>query len=122
MPALVTVLIATSGFWVGECSTVLVSARIPTFRLARAGQIIWVWVVSLPLIILNSPAVSDGQTPAFGTASDILGIIMWVVGWAIESLADWQKFRYKATRPPKDRPIDVSSIWELPSRAPAHRV
>ncbi|KAI0720765.1 hypothetical protein C8T65DRAFT_632746 [Cerioporus squamosus] len=74
------------------------------------GQIIWVWVVTLPVIILNSPAVSSGQPPAFGTASDILGVIIWVVGWASESVADWQKFRYKASRPPKDKPIDVG-LW-----------
>ena len=72
------------------------------------GQILWVWVVSLPVIILNSPGVSRGRSPAFGTASDILGVIIWVVGWAIESVADWQKSRYKAAHPPREKPIDVS--------------
>ncbi|KAI0760108.1 hypothetical protein C8Q74DRAFT_1294011 [Fomes fomentarius] len=74
------------------------------------GQILWVWVVSLPLIILNSPAVSAGQPPSFGTASDILGIIIWILGWFIESIADVQKYRYKSSHPPKDKPIDIG-LW-----------
>ncbi|KAI0656923.1 hypothetical protein C8Q70DRAFT_1006955 [Cubamyces menziesii] len=74
------------------------------------GQILWVWTVSLPLIVLNSPAVTDRGQPAFGTASDILGIILWVIGWSIESIADLQKYLYKASKPPKDKPIDVG-LW-----------
>ncbi len=54
-----------------------------------------VWTVSLPLVILNSPAVSDlsrgGSNPDFGTARDILGIILWGIGWLIEAVADAQK-------------------------------
>ncbi|EIW55296.1 DUF1295-domain-containing protein [Trametes versicolor FP-101664 SS1] len=74
------------------------------------GQILWVWVVSLPLTVLNSPAVTNRGQPAFGTASDILGIIIWVIGWLIESIADIQKFQYKSSGAPKDRPIDVG-LW-----------
>ncbi|KAI8976693.1 DUF1295-domain-containing protein [Trametes punicea] len=74
------------------------------------GQILWVWVVSLPLTVLNSPAVTRLGQPAFGTASDILGIILWAIGWSIESVADLQKYRHKASNPPKDRPIDVG-LW-----------
>ena len=66
---------ATSAFWI--------------------GQIVWVWTVSLPLIILNSPAVSDpaldGSNPTFGTSRDIAGIVLWALGWAIESTVDLQK-------------------------------
>ncbi|KAI0739054.1 DUF1295-domain-containing protein [Daedaleopsis nitida] len=74
------------------------------------GQILWVWVVSLPLIVLNSPAVSSGSPPPCGTASDVLGIIIWLSGWLIETVADAQKYRYKASGPPKEKPIDVG-IW-----------
>ncbi|EJF57362.1 hypothetical protein DICSQDRAFT_92324 [Dichomitus squalens LYAD-421 SS1] len=74
------------------------------------GQILWVWVVSLPVTILNSPKVSAGVAPGFGTASDILGIIIWAFGWSIETAADLQKFRYKSTNPPKEKPIDVG-LW-----------
>ena len=75
----------------------------------RANFFEQVWIVSLPVIILNSPAVSSGRPPAFGTASDVLGIIIWVVGWVVESTADLQKYLYKASHPPKEKPIDVSS-------------
>jgi steroid 5-alpha reductase family enzyme len=56
-----------------------------------------VWVVSLPVIVLNSPAVSDptlgGSNPAFGTARDVAGIVLWALGLAIETLSDTQKAR-----------------------------
>lgn len=65
------------------------------------GQIVWVWTVSLPVTILNSPAVSDlssgGSNPAFGTARDIAGVIVWGVGFIIESVADAEKFHAKSS-------------------------
>lgn len=55
----------------------------------------WVWAVSLPLTILNSPAVSDpaigGMNPRWGTAADIIGVVLWGIGWSIETAADFQK-------------------------------
>ena len=103
------------GFWIGGHKHSLSMAH----RIHRpfTGQIIWVWTVSLPIIILNSPKVTDGQAPSFGQASDILGIIIWVIGWLIESVADLQKFRHKSTRPPKEQPIDVS-IFQSAGPAP----
>jgi hypothetical protein len=56
-----------------------------------------VWTVSLPLTILNSPAISDlsvgGPTPSFGTSLDIIGIVIWTLGWTIETVADVEKVR-----------------------------
>jgi hypothetical protein len=47
--------------------------------------------------VLNSPAVSDpalgGSNPAFGTARDVVGIVLWVLGLAIETVTDTQKAR-----------------------------
>ncbi|KAF4570009.1 hypothetical protein EYR40_008993 [Pleurotus pulmonarius] len=80
------------------------------------GQIVWVWTVSLPLTILNSPAISDyydggGDDPAFGTGRDIAGIVLWAIGLVIETTADIQKFRYKmSSSSPKDRPISAG-LW-----------
>ncbi|CAA7269282.1 unnamed protein product [Cyclocybe aegerita] len=79
------------------------------------GQILWIWTVSLPLTILNSPAVSDlqigGSNPAFGTSRDIAGIILWTLGFAIESIADAQKYYYKANKLiPKGRPTN-RGLW-----------
>ncbi|ESK96396.1 hypothetical protein Moror_6904 [Moniliophthora roreri MCA 2997] len=86
------------------------------------GQILWVWTVSLPVIILNSPAVSDtsrsGSNPEFGTGSDIAGIVLWGIGWLIETVADAQKFRYKTQKnSPKNKPITVG-IWKYSRHPP----
>ncbi|KIW57179.1 hypothetical protein PV05_05770 [Exophiala xenobiotica] len=60
-------------------------------------QALWVWTVSLPVTILNSPRVtSHGRQPAFGTAADIVGIIMYAVGFLLEAVADVQKYRYRS--------------------------
>ncbi|THH17694.1 hypothetical protein EW146_g3156 [Bondarzewia mesenterica] len=73
-----------------------------------------VWTVSLPVVILNSPAVSDpargGSNPAFGTSKDIAGIVIWSLGWVIETVADAQKFYHKSTKPPKNQP-NTYGIW-----------
>ncbi|SCV72331.1 BQ2448_3868 [Microbotryum intermedium] len=77
-------------------------------------QLFWCWTVSLPLTILNSPAVSDpargGGNVKFGTASDIIGIILWVVGYSLEVMADSQKFRFKFNNPQKGA-INDKGVW-----------
>jgi len=87
------------------------------------GQIVWIWLVSLPVIILNSPAVSDprrgGSNPAFGTSRDIAGIVVWSIGFFIESIADIQKYRFKMDKSiPKDQPMN-RGFWAW-SRHPAY--
>ena len=56
---------------------------------------VWVWSVSLPVTILNSPKVSygplGGGSGDFNAATDIVGIILFAVGFAIEVVADVQK-------------------------------
>ncbi|KAJ7173858.1 DUF1295-domain-containing protein [Mycena filopes] len=79
------------------------------------AQILWVWIVSLPLVILNSPAVSDvahgGSNPPFGTSRDIAGLVLWTLGFFIESIADMQKYLYKSSKTaPKDKPINIG-LW-----------
>src|SRR5437660_34724 len=58
-------------------------------------QMLWIWLVSLPVVFLNSPRVSQpedgGRDVEFGAATDIIGIIFWVIGILIESIADIQK-------------------------------
>lgn len=54
-----------------------------------------VWTVSLPMTILNSPAVSGaGQGtcnhPAYG-GRDIAGVVIFWLGWSLESTADLEK-------------------------------
>jgi len=60
------------------------------------AQMVWVWAVSLPITILNSPAVKAYPQPAFGTGRDVAGIILFVIGLAMESISDVQKYRFAA--------------------------
>lgn len=84
------------------------------------GQILWVWLVSLPVIILNSPAISRASpnpNPAFGTAGDIFGIILWVTGWLVETIADAQKYRWKSAKPGKGA-IMQGGLWRFSRHPP----
>ncbi|KAI0822965.1 DUF1295-domain-containing protein [Trametes gibbosa] len=74
------------------------------------GQIIWVWLVSIPITVLNSPAVTASGQPRFGTASDIFGIIFWAAGLLIETVSDIQKYNWRNSGKPKDRHIDAG-LW-----------
>ncbi|KAK4051478.1 hypothetical protein OIO90_004692 [Microbotryomycetes sp. JL221] len=79
------------------------------------SQALWGWTVSLPLTILNSPRVSDptrgGGRLAFGTAGDIIGIILFVIGFAFEVMADQQKFMFKSRKPPRGA-INDKGVWK----------
>ena len=69
---------------------------------------LWVWTVSLPVTILNSPNVAGRYAqPAFGTAADIVGVIMWVVGFLVEAVADVQKYRFRSNGSNKGRTCDI---------------
>lgn len=61
-------------------------------------QMIWVWVVSLPVTLINSPAVRQYPFIGFGTARDIVGIIMFAIGFVMESVGDVQKYRFRSTQ------------------------
>ncbi|CAD6500067.1 BgTH12-04171 [Blumeria graminis f. sp. triticale] len=59
-------------------------------------QMLWVWVVSLPVTVLNSPGVLRYDQPAFGTFQDVVGVIFYIVGLTMESVSDLQKYLFKA--------------------------
>ncbi|KIM32880.1 hypothetical protein M408DRAFT_326594 [Serendipita vermifera MAFF 305830] len=81
------------------------------------GQILWVWVVSLPVTVLNSPSVTETPVPAFGTPADIAGLVIWVIGWLMETQADIAKFRWKMTKPPKWQ-VMQSGSWRWSRHPP----
>jgi steroid 5-alpha reductase family enzyme len=70
-----------------------------------------VWIVSIPVVILNSPAISDvkhgGSNPAFGTSRDVAGIVLWSLGLFIEATADMQKVGVRSHRASKVEPVSV---------------
>ncbi|KAL7945122.1 hypothetical protein V8C42DRAFT_324628 [Trichoderma barbatum] len=60
-------------------------------------QMLWVWIVSLPVTVLNSPAVIRYPQHQFGTGRDIAGVIMYSVGLGIETVSDAQKYRFRSS-------------------------
>lgn len=70
-------------------------------------QMLWVWIVSLPVTVLNSPNVTKYNQPSFGTACDIVGVIFWSVGFVMESLSDVQKYRFRSDQSNKGKVCDV---------------
>ncbi|KAF7561941.1 hypothetical protein G7046_g2205 [Stylonectria norvegica] len=63
---------------------------------------LWVWTVSLPVTLLNSPAVTRYPQHAFGTGRDIAGVVLFVVGFVMESMSDVQKYRFRKTHNGRD--------------------
>lgn len=58
-------------------------------------QMVWVWTVSLPVTLLNSPNITRYPQPSFGSGSDIAGVIFWTIGFFMETISDAQKYRFK---------------------------
>lgn len=69
-------------------------------------QMIWVWIVSMPVTVLNSPNVNRYPRHSFGTANDIIGIIGWAMGFGIESVSDVQKYRFRMNPDNKGKVCD----------------
>lgn len=76
-----------------------------------AGQTVWVWVTCLPVMALNGTSFNPGLQ-----WSDILGGILWVVGWLMQATADFQKLFFKNNPANKGKYIDTG-LWAL-SRHP----
>ncbi|KAI0599823.1 hypothetical protein F4775DRAFT_548416 [Biscogniauxia sp. FL1348] len=63
-----------------------------------AFQMLWVWAVSLPVTVLNSPAVvqqEENDELPFGTAGDVAGVVLFALGFVMESVSDAQRFVFR---------------------------
>lgn len=88
-----------------------------------ATQGLWIWTITMPINVLNSPAVTRetggyGGTrgPSFGTAKDIVGVIIWAIGIITESWADFGKYFFKSvSKPPKGAICNVGP-WKVVRR------
>jgi steroid 5-alpha reductase family enzyme len=68
---------------------------------------IWVWTVGLPVTILNSPNITKYRQPAFGTGCDIAGVILWTIGFVMESLSDAQKYPFRSS------PANQGKVYDM---------
>jgi len=69
-------------------------------------QMLWVWTVSLPVTVLNSPNVTQYPQPDFGTGRDIGGVVLYGIGIIMESVSDIQKYRFKSNTSDKSAICD----------------
>ena len=75
-------------------------------------QMLWVWTVSLPVTILNSPNVTRYYQPGFGTGRDIAGVILFAIGFLMESVSDIQKYQFRSKPENKGKVCDVGLfVW-----------
>ena len=75
-------------------------------------QMFWVWTVSLPVTILNSPNVTKHRQPNFGTGRDIAGVILFIIGFVMESVSDIQKYQFRSKPENKGKVCDVGLfVW-----------
>jgi steroid 5-alpha reductase family enzyme len=62
-------------------------------------QMIWVWAVSLPVTLTNSPAVQAYPQAPFGTGRDIAGVVLYSVGLIMESVSDIHRYIFRRDHP-----------------------
>lgn len=77
-------------------------------------QMIWVFVVSLPVIFMNSTKLT--AVDSFPSAWDIIGSVLFVIGLTCETVADFQKFNFKEDSANRGKWCNVG-LWKY-SRHP----
>lgn len=81
-------------------------------------QLLWVWIVSLPITVLNAPDISSAGANRipFGTGSDVAGLILFILGMVLETLADIQKYQWKTLSSKSDAanklPVCRIGVWK----------
>jgi steroid 5-alpha reductase family enzyme len=85
------------------------------------GQILWVYVVSLPVVFVNADLPAAAAPPLFGAggraaACDAAGLARFAAGFALAVAADLQKDRFRSARANRARVCDVG-VWRY-SRHP----
>lgn len=76
-------------------------------------QTAWVWITSLPLILIHMPRFRDLPVDWV----DQVGWIFWAIGFFLESVADVQRHRFNMARTERGRPFLDTGLWRY-SRHP----
>jgi steroid 5-alpha reductase family enzyme len=69
-------------------------------------QAVWVWAVSLPVTVVNAT-----DSNPFLQAVDLIGWLMWAVGFMIEGAADQQKLSFKKSPENRGKWCDAG-LWK----------
>ncbi|KAL4168031.1 hypothetical protein KRP22_011438 [Phytophthora ramorum] len=77
-------------------------------------QILWVFLVSLPTVLANSSG--EREDSSFGEPRDIVGVVLWAVGLAVEVAADTSKSAFN-DEPANKGKLLRSGVWKY-SRHP----
>jgi steroid 5-alpha reductase family enzyme len=76
------------------------------FAIPWIAQIMWIFITAFPIyVVIGNDAGS--QQPIIW--SDVIGLIIWIVGFGIESVADQQKTNFKNKYP---RDFITTGIWK----------
>mmetsp|Transcript_17701 Transcript_17701/g.53238 ORF Transcript_17701/g.53238 Transcript_17701/m.53238 type:complete len:303 (-) Transcript_17701:471-1379(-) len=75
------------------------------FGVVWFGQAVWVWVTLLPVLILNGTQSTKGFR-----WSDVVGTVLWIIGFVCETTADLQKTAFKNKPENKGRFINTG-LW-----------
>eukprot|EP00927_Polykrikos_kofoidii_P054504 TRINITY_DN48916_c0_g1_i1.p1 TRINITY_DN48916_c0_g1~~TRINITY_DN48916_c0_g1_i1.p1 ORF type:complete len:441 (-),score=56.02 TRINITY_DN48916_c0_g1_i1:69-1295(-) len=81
------------------------------FSIAWSLQVAWVFILELPVMVVNSQPVQP-----LTTFLDFAGWFLWFIGFIIEATADGQKFEFRSSPENKGRFIS-SGLWRY-SRHP----
>jgi len=71
-------------------------------------QALWVFTVSLSVIFINSPVLP--LNTEFNVV-DIVGVVVFALGFILESVADMQKFNFRQNKENRNRWCDVG-VWK----------
>ena len=67
---------------------------------------LWVWCCMLPVVFVNT----DQATAADLQGTDITGIIMFLIGFFVQVIADFQKDKYRSDKANANHVCDIG-VW-----------